>query len=401
MDDHQRIVWVSHFPIFGGPHNLALRLAEPLAVRGVETLFVLPDEPGSAAERLRDGGVEVQQIELQRLRARLDPRLQWRTIAGFQGDVARLARLLEAHRSDAVLLTGLANPHAAFAARRAGVPVIWQIADSRTPPPVRIAEMALVRRLADAVMFNGQALAESHLRGRPLSQQSFQFAGVVDADRFRADARRRAETRRRLGIPEDAFLVGTVANLNPQKGIEYFIRAAALIHASRPDSWFLIAGAGYGTHRDYRQLLDREMQMAGLAAGRFIVTEAQRPEEIYAALDVKLITSVPRSEGTTNTAIEAMACGVPVVATDVGAIAEVVEDGVTGLVVPPLSPEAIAAATALIGSDEAFRSSVAAAGREKAVRLYSAAVSSEVYVQALAAAKRRQQVISGRADGRG
>jgi len=96
-----------------------------------------------------------------------------------------------------------------------------------------------------------------------------------------------------------------------------------------------------------------------------------------------------------------MACGVPVVATDVGAIAEVVEDGVTGLVVPPLSPEAIAAATALIGSDEAFRSSVAAAGREKAVRLYSAAVSSEVYVQALAAAKRRQQVISGRADGRG
>jgi glycosyltransferase involved in cell wall biosynthesis len=384
-----KILWISHFPVFGGPHNLALRLAEPLSHRGVETVYALPRAPGSAgsaAERLRDGGIEVEEIELGRLRSSRDPRVQLATLASARGDVRRIAELVRRHRADAVLLTGLANPHAAFAAREAGAAVIWQIADSRTPAPLRLAMMPLVRRLADTVMINGQALVASHVGSRPLHRPTFLFAGVVDTDRFRPDPERGAEARRALGVPPEALFVGTIANINPQKGIEYFVRAAAPIHAARPDARFLIHGHRYETHRSYEQMLERELRDSTVPSDRFVFTEGP-PEGYYPALDVKLITSVPRSEGTTSTAMEAMACAVPVVATDVGAVAEVVEDGVTGFVVPPLDPAAIAAATLRLAGDADLRASAGEAGRQIARRRYSAPISAEVYVEALEAAQ--------------
>ena len=63
---------------------------------------------------------------------------------------------------------------------------------------------------------------------------SFQFTGGVDLNRFESDPELRMETRRRFGVPEDALFVGTVANLNPMKGIEYFIRAASRVFRGEP-----------------------------------------------------------------------------------------------------------------------------------------------------------------------
>jgi glycosyltransferase involved in cell wall biosynthesis len=289
---------------------------------------------------------------------------------------------------DIVVLTGLTNPHGAVAAHREGLPLVWQILDTATPAPVRAALMPLVRRWADAVMFNGIALQELHSRGRPLAQPTSIFTGPVDTARFHpATVAERTEMRAELGIPADAPVVGTVANLNPIKGIEWFIRAASRIYAARPDTWFVISGAEYQTHAAYRAELQRQMRESPVPADRWIVNHLV-PDRCYPALDVKLITSVPASEGRTTTGPEAMACGVPVVATDVGAVREVIEHGRTGLVVPPLDADALATATLALLADPDFRARLGAEGRRRTVQLYGLKPSLGVHLEAFAAARR-------------
>ena len=303
-----------------------------------------------------------------------------------------------------MVLTGLMNPHGAIAARRAGVPVVWQVLDTRTPPIPRSAAMTLVRRWADSVMFNGRAVEELHVGGRPLKVPSFQFTGGVDLKRFRPDPELRKETRRRFGVPEDALFVGTVANLNPMKGIEYFIRAASRVFSENPDSWFLINGSTYETHRAYAAALHREAEASSVPSERFIWTDGL-PQNHYVALDVTLVTSRPRSEGTTTTAPESLACEVPVVATDVGSVREVVSNGVTGVIVPPDSPEALARETLRLAADPALRRRLGEAGRREVAEHHSMEATASVCDRAFRAATgeakhdpRRNR--AGQADGR-
>lgn len=388
---HTRVLWISHFPVFGGPHNLLLRLHAPLLAAGVESTMLLPAERGTAAERMRAVGAPVVTIPLSRVRRTRDPRAHARLLLGAVPDVARIGRVMRTGGHDIVVLTGLSNPHGALAARLAGVPVVWQILDSASPRPVRAATMPLVRRWSDAVMFNGQALVELHCAGRPLSQPTRIFTGPVDTDLFRpAGPGERAAMRAELGVPADAPFVGTIANLTPMKGIEWFVRAAARIHRERPESWFLISGAEYETHRDYRSQIDREMRASGVPSERWVIRH-DPPERHYPALDVMLITSLPASEGRTTTGPEAMACGVPVVATDVGAVREVIEDGLTGLVVPPLDDTALASAAGRLLTDPTLRARMGAAGRARALERYALAPSTAVYLDTLAAARRHHR----------
>ena len=69
------VLWVSPYSIFGGPHNAIVQIAEPLRARGWESLVLLPDDPGNAAERLESGGVETVPLSLHHLQATLDPRV--------------------------------------------------------------------------------------------------------------------------------------------------------------------------------------------------------------------------------------------------------------------------------------------------------------------------------------
>jgi glycosyltransferase involved in cell wall biosynthesis len=204
---------------------------------------------------------------------------------------------------------------------------------------------------------------------------------------------RRKRTRRELGIPFDAAVVGTVANLNPQKGIEYFIRAASLIHRRHPDCWFMVVGASYDTHADYVRQLRRELQETDIPIERFIFAGARDDvENYYPAMDVKLVTSVPRSEGTTTTGVEAMACGVPLVATDVGAVREILEDGKTAFVVPPNDPSAIAARVLILLNDPELRHEMGEAARSRALALFDTEVCINRYLKVFETALRRHSL---------
>jgi glycosyltransferase involved in cell wall biosynthesis len=170
------------------------------------------------------------------------------------------------------------------------------------------------------------------------------------------------------------------------KGLEHFLDAATQVAASQPETWFVVVGGAPETHLAYRERLERRADELALPNPVLFAGERADVERWYSAFDVHVISSLPRSEGTTTTALEAQSCGVPVVATRVAAVAEVIGDGVTGLLVPPERPDAIAGAVLRLLADEALRARMGAAGREEAVARFDAERVADVYVQAYEAA---------------
>ena len=113
-----RVLSVVHYPMFGGPHNRNMRLAPVLRGLGVDTTVLLPDEPGNAAARLTESGVDVRTLPLTRIRASRQLRPHVQLLRNFPAEVSAIRKLIEHLRIDVVQLNGLVNSQAAFAARR-------------------------------------------------------------------------------------------------------------------------------------------------------------------------------------------------------------------------------------------------------------------------------------------
>jgi len=168
------------------------------------------------------------------------------------------------------------------------------------------------------------------------------------------------------GLSSIQPVIGTVANLFPRKGYEYLIEALVEIRKKIPDVHCLIVGEG--DHR-YRTIL---MEMVMTRDLDRVVTFAGFQQDIVAhiaALDVFVLPSV--MEGFGIVLLEAMAMGKPVVATDVGGIPEVVEDKVTGFLVPPRNGDALAQKILYLLENLQIAVELGQAGRMRAIEKFS------------------------------
>jgi glycosyltransferase involved in cell wall biosynthesis len=394
------VLFVIHYPVFGGPHNQALLLARSLRRHGVRMTVALPAEEGTAAERLADAGVDVVQTELHRLRATPNPIDQFRFLTSMPREVRELRRLIR-RGVDVVQIGGLVNPHAAIAGRLEGAPVIWQILDTRPPMALRRIMMPLVLGLSDIVMTTGRAVADVHPGAAGLGERLQPFYPPVEPEVFSAIHGDRDAARVEFGFAAEDTVLVSVGNLNPQKGHDYLIRAAALARRRRPEVKALIVGASHPTHRDYAQGLHRLARELDLDSGRDIVFAGALTDvrPALAAADVFVLASVPRSEGAPTAIGEAMMMELPVVATDVGAVREVVEHGRTGYVVPPLDAQALAAAVLRVIDDPDARASFGPRGRVRAIERFSSDPCARVHLNAYeyVLQRRRRASHAGRA----
>lgn len=377
-----KIASVLHFPEFGGPHNQMLRLTHPFAARGVECLAVLPE--GAGAGRLRAGGVPVEIIEMGRVRAVKDLRVQAKMAARFPVDMWQLIRLFRREKPDVVQLSGLMNPHAAIAARLLGIPVMWQLLDTRPPMPLRRVMMRPIRWLSDSLMPIGHNVAKAHPGAESFGHRMVVFYPPVDTEAFRPLPDSDRPLRAELGIARDAPLVGVIGNINPQKGHEYFVEAAAIVHGMMPEAKFVVAGHIYPNHRGYYEGLLARAEKRGLIPGKdiFYLGSRQDIPDILASIDVFVLASVPNSEGTPTVILEAMACGVPVVASDVASVREVVADGETGYVVPSMDPAKMAARLMELLGDSARARSFGQAGRKRIEQEFSMDACVDAHIRA-------------------
>jgi L-malate glycosyltransferase len=189
----------------------------------------------------------------------------------------------------------------------------------------------------------------------------------VDLERFapRNAPGARQEGRSRYNLPPEALIVGGVGRLHYQKNFSLFLEVAAEVCAREPRAFFVIAGEG-----PERAALEEKSRRLGLASRvRFLGFVKDMPE-LYQCLDLLLLTS--HFEGTPLTVLEAMAMGVPVVASRVDGVTEVLEDGRDGLQVPPGRRDLFVEAVCRVLADPVLRQGLARAGQEKARRQFSA-----------------------------
>jgi glycosyltransferase involved in cell wall biosynthesis len=387
-----RVLSVQHYPTFGGPYNEILLLDQPLRSRGVDTVVVMTDEPGTANPRLQ-AVTGIHTMPLARIRMTTDPRLHIATAAHFRRDVRNLRTIIRRERIDLVKVHGPHNPHGAIAAHLERVPVVWVISSTRVPGAFRRLGVALVRHYAASVLVNGRALLHVYPGASHLSSRAFIYYPPVDTDVFRPlSVAERNAVRDELGVPLDVPLIGTIANVNPQKGIETFLKVARQVTDLYPGARFAVAGAIAPSQLSYYNRVRAEAIELGLGPDRLSwLGERDDVARIVAALDVKVITSVPESEGTTTTAGEAMACGIPVVATPVGAIAEVIQSGTTGFVVGSHDPDSVVERVTQLLSDDAMRKRMGIAARERVISCFSVHECADVHLSAYRVALGRSQ----------
>lgn len=250
-----------------------------------------------------------------------------------------------------------ANMFAIPAARMARVPVVFASIRDRgvyLTPNQKMAQK-WVCRLADRILVNAESIREWLLEQGYQDSRITVIRNGVDMSLY-AGRTNSSHVRRELGIPDSSPIVVMLARLNPQKGVDDFIKAASLLRLSHPDVRFLIVGAkvqykeGVFSHdREYLQEL--QQLAANVGAGESVIFAGHRTDtpEILAQAAISVLPS--HSEGLSNTLLESMAAGIPTVATNVGGNPELVKDQVNGILIPVQSPEHLAQALRVILDD--------------------------------------------------
>lgn len=274
---------------------------------------------------------------------------------GLRG-LLRLRTLIRRERID-VLHAHMfgSNVWGTLVGRLAGVPVViaHEHSWSYEGQPVRRLFDHLIARMADAFVAVSQA---DRRMMRSVERVPDDKIHVIPSGWWPPPPGPVADVRAELGLPADAVVVGTVAVLRPVKRLELLIEAFARVAAAEPRARLVLGGDG----RARKQL---EAQVADLGLGERVHFLGMRQDvvAIWRAIDVGVMTS--DREGSPIAAMEAMAQGVPMVATDVGGMPEVVRDGETGVLVPAGDVAAIADHVLALVRDGDRRRAMGAAAR--------------------------------------
>ena len=317
----------------GGSQRQLAVLAAGLARRGHHVAIVVLYAGGALEALLSGSGVRI---------LPLDKSGRWHVLA----PLARLRRIFASERPDVVYaflstqttLAALLLPRAAgklVFGLRAGEMQLDQY-DALTALTYR-SEAWLSGR-ADLIIANARAVrADAVKRGMP-SDRIAVVPNGIDTEMMQRDVAAGHAVRRAWGMPDDAFVVGCVARLDPMKDHANLLQAAATFVRINSDARFVCVGAG---PPDYAGRLAAMARSLGLADRVVWTGETSDMHAVYCAFDIMTLSSA-FGEGFPNVIGEAMACGIPVAATDVGDAREIV--GMHGEIVPPKSPELLQAA---------------------------------------------------------
>jgi glycosyltransferase involved in cell wall biosynthesis len=326
----------------GSVTDLMLRL-DPLRF----TVEAVSLTDGPAVDRMRELGLPVAVVD------EADDHALVRSLAVQLRN--RDADLLHAHMFRAELL-------GARAARLASTPVvIGTVHSSRVRSRADIAALAAEGGYVDHLLAPSEAIAQKIRREGRGTVRTTVMPNGVDLDRFGAPPLSPpAGVRASLGIPADAFLVGVVARLEPEKGHRYLLAAWPEIVQAVSDAWLLLVGDG-----SLADALRAQARALPPAARRRVVHAAGSTDvtAMTQALDLAVLPSLREAQGIAL--LEAMAARVPVVASRVGGIPETIRDEMDGLLFPPADSASTARAIIRLAHDAPLRGRLAAAGRER------------------------------------
>jgi glycosyltransferase involved in cell wall biosynthesis len=337
---------------FGGGQRSLLDLARILRASRFEPIAILPG-PGALAESLAAEAVPVRYLDLPPVSRRSFPR-PLQTVWAL-GHLIRRERIALLH-SDAPR-TAL---YAGLSARLLRRKHVWHLRAS-------IASSALSDRflleLSDRVVAVSQAAAG---RSRVLSRSP--RVQVVRTGLRPPVFLTRSAARIALGLAADGFVAGVVGRVERDKGVELAIDALPALRDAAPGARLVFLGDHGAAPAFPAGLADRA---ARLGVREAIVFPGERPDAARLLPAFDLLLHPALHEALPRVLIEALYAGVPVVASRVGGVPEVIDDGVTGLLSPPRDAAALGAHAATLARDAGLRRAIAAAGPPIAAQRFS------------------------------
>lgn len=360
----------------GGAGVLTLRGAKALDPREFQ-VTIITGSGNYLLDQAVAAGLEI--IVEPALRTPIDPRSDLRALRALTEHMRqRSYDVAHTHTSKAGAL-------GRTAARRAGVPRIvhtyhgfpFHEFQSRGRRAAYIAIERRLGRITDVALCVGAGVAVEAVRRRLVAPERIRTIGVVVDDApgpgtpaCVPGARERA--RRALGLPADATVVGAVGRLTYQKAPEDFL--AMMGHLDRPGVVGVWIGGG--------ELAERISRLARERSAAHVVLAGERRDvpEILPAFDIFALPS--RYEGLPTAVVEAMVCGIPVVATAVNAVADVVVPGETGLLVPPRRPDLMADAVRYLIDRPGVAARMAATARARLGERFGAPALTDALVTA-------------------
>jgi glycosyltransferase involved in cell wall biosynthesis len=369
----------------GGTAGYGVALARGLRQHGhrVAAICHTAEAVAPMREQLRQAGVDVYALDV----ADPSPREKVGLVRAFASVIRRypgcvLALMMGYFSPGAHILTAGALAGAEVVVRADLQPPLGAV--SRRSRVTTFLKDLLVDRIVVGAIENRETFARA--LGRPERMIDVVHTGI-DLRRFApAPDQRRVDVRAGLGYRPEQIVVGSISRLDEEatrKGVDYFIAMAAQVARVVPDAQFLVVGDGV-----LRPRLERQAEALGVRQRVTFAGWRTDVPELLAALDVFVMPSL--AEGGPTTVLEAMATGVPVVATSVGMVPEVVEHGVTGMIVPPADARALAQAAGVLLSDAALREAMGRRAYAKAQRDFSIETMVERYLDVFARAYTRR-----------
>jgi glycosyltransferase involved in cell wall biosynthesis len=360
------MVALSSYTGLGGGETILLSLLASLDRSRIVPSLVAPRE-GQLTEAARSLNVEVRIVPFRGASLWFVPAV-WARLPPAEA-IAKQLRDLDADVAYADFHT---LPYAAAACRDAGVPLIFICHGWWFRP--KLWQRRLFRDGVDAVVAVSDAVKRGFLGTPPFMppERVVTLHPGVDILRFRLRRGERGPLRRAYDLPVAPPLITMVARFQHVKGHDVFLAAARLIARRHPDARFAIAGenvfGGGADSRYKRRIVAMATDDAVLRERVTFLGWIDDVECLYAASDIVVCSSRFESYGVA--ALEAMACGVPVVSTNVGGPAETIADGVTGFLVPPDRPDLIASRVSDLLDDAERRRTMGDAARSHVVERF-------------------------------
>jgi glycosyltransferase involved in cell wall biosynthesis len=242
---------------------------------------------------------------------------------------------------------------------------------------------------ADLVVCNGHAVKEQVIGSRRLGPKVSIIPNGVDGERYRATPELRLRERERYGFAPSHFVLGTVANVRPVKNYPFLLTAMRRVAQKYPQARLLCVGGG--VQLDEMKALAQRLELGNAVIFTGSVADV-RP--YVATLDAFALCS--RNEGCPNVVLQAMAMSVPVIASAVGEIPHMIEDGESGLLFEPENEDAFLGAVSRLVEDESYRGQLARVGRQRMEVKYSVGRMIDDYVALFHGLAHRRPSFPGR-----
>jgi len=345
---------------FGGPQTRIAAVAERLKDRGIETIVVFPkDDSEIFRYRLIKSGVSYKRFRLHRLTR--EPFHLCLFFLLFVPELMSLYRFFINKKIHIVHCNGAWELKTALAGKLAGCKVIWHLNDTSMPLAIRRSFRLLASLLCSGIITAGEKVKSYYLNNSLLEQKEvIEIQAPVDTVHFDPV---RSGVNDFINSLQGSKII-TIANINPVKGIEYFLEMASLLNNQYEDLNFLIIGSMLKSQREYLKELTRFVQTSKLENVHFVGPSADIASMLKAS-DIYVCSSI--AEASPISVWEAMAMGKAIVTSDVGDVTRFIKDGENGFVVPVLNARTLAERVSLLIEDDSLRFSFGKRAREIAV----------------------------------